>query len=674
MFTKFFNDARELKGQIVRLLRVEKKEEFIRLTAGWGSNVKGSWRKEQYSAEIVFMDNLMAVIPFEVKDDFEEGIPGVILPDSQATTLLTDATEDKLLFEQVFDELDQLIGLQDVKRKVKEHAQYLQFLKLRKEKGFKESEEMLVHSVFTGNPGTGKTTVAKMMGKLYKKMGLLSKGHVHEVDRVDLVGEYIGQTAPKVREAIEKARGGVLFIDEAYALARSNDDSKDFGREVIEILVKEMSNGDGDLAIIVAGYPKEMKHFIDSNPGLKSRFKLFFDFTDYLPQELSVISEFAAKEKHVILSPEAKQKIDDRIIDAFRTRDRSFGNARFVFDLIEQAKMNLGLRIMSSDNPDQANSELLSLVLPEDVDKITTTTNRVLPKIPVDNKLLESSLKELDGLIGMPQIKDQIHELVRLVQFYKETGKNALNSFSLHTVFLGNPGTGKTTVARILTSIYKALGILERGHMVETDRQGLVAGYVGQTAIKTADKLDEALGGVLFIDEAYALTMKGGGAHGDFGDEAIQTILKRMEDDRGLFFVFVAGYTENMETFMKSNPGLSSRFDKILKFEDYSPEQLQEIGLSMIATSHYSITEEAKELLFKKIKKLHLYRDKYFGNARTIRQLIQELIKIQNLRLAKHSAEELKSMDSILIEKADVEALHMLGVADLFEKKGIGFK
>lgn len=674
LFTKFFNDARELKGQIVRLLRVDKKEEFIRLTAGWGSNVKGSWRKENYTAEIVFMDNLLAVIPFEVKEDFEEGIPGVILPDNQSTTILTDPNDDKLLFHQVFDEMDKLIGLHDVKRKVKDHAQYLQFLKLRKEKGFKENEEMLVHSVFTGNPGTGKTTVAKMMGKLYKKMGLLSKGHVHEVDRVDLVGEYIGQTAPKVREAIEKARGGVLFIDEAYALARSNDDSKDFGREVIEILVKEMSNGDGDLAIIVAGYPKEMKHFIDSNPGLKSRFKLYFDFTDYLPQELSVISEFAANEKHVILSPEARVKIDERIIGAFRSRDRSFGNARFVFDLIEQAKMNLGLRIMQTEHPDQANSDSLSIILGEDVDKITTTTNRVLPKIPVDEALLASSLLELDGLIGMPTIKSQIHELVRLVQFYKETGKNALNSFSLHTVFLGNPGTGKTTVARILTSIYKALGILERGHMVETDRQGLVAGYVGQTAIKTADKLDEALGGVLFIDEAYALTMKGGGAHGDFGDEAIQTILKRMEDDRGLFFVFVAGYTESMETFMKSNPGLSSRFDKILKFEDYNPAELQEIGLSMLSAGNYSISDEASSLLFEKIQKMHLYRDKYFGNARTIRQMIQELIKIQNLRLANHAKDDLKEMDSNHISLADVQELQMLGVTDIFEKKGIGFK
>lgn len=673
LFIKFFNDARELKGQIVRLMKVEKKEELIRLTAGWGSNVKGSWRKEKYTVEIVFLDKLLAVIPFQVGDTFEEGVSGVMLPANQSTTMLVEVEEDTVPFEEVFDELDKLIGLHDVKRKVKEHAQYLQFLKLRKEKGYKESDEMLVHSVFTGNPGTGKTTVAKMMGKLYKKMGLLSRGHVHEVDRVDLVGEYIGQTAPKVREAIDKARGGVLFIDEAYALARSNDDSKDFGREVIEILVKEMSNGDGDLAVIVAGYPKEMKYFIDSNPGLKSRFKLYFDFTDYLPQELSVIADYAAREKHIKLSDAAKAKIDEKIVNAFRTRDKTFGNARFVFDLIEQAKMNLGLRIMVAKHPEQMPTEELAIVLPQDIDKISTTTNRILPNIPVDAGLLNSSLAELDSLIGMPEIKARIHELVRLVQFYKETGKNALNTFSLHTVFLGNPGTGKTTVARILTSIYKALGILERGHMIETDRQGLVAGYVGQTAIKTTEKLDDSLGGVLFIDEAYTLTMKGGSAHGDFGDEAVQTILKRMEDDRGLFFVFVAGYTENMENFLKSNPGLSSRFDQILKFEDYSPDELLEIALVMIKNENYHITDDAKDLLHEKIKNLHLYRDKYFGNARTVRQIIQELMKFQNLRMAGYSSEEYKNIDTNLINVDDINSLTVFGVKDIFEKKGIGF-
>ena len=239
LFTKFYNDARELKGQVVRLQRVEKKDEYIRITAGWGSNVKGSWRKDRYTAELVFLDRLLAVIPFEVEDNFEEGIAPVLLPDRRGPVVLgeEDSDENKT-FEEVIERLDGLIGLTDIKKRVRDHANYIQFLQLRKDKGFVEKDQINVHSVFIGNPGTGKTTVAGMMGRLYKKMGLLSKGHVFEADRVDLVGEYIGQTAPKVKEVIEKARGGVLFIDEAYALARSNDDSKDFGREVIEIWSK----------------------------------------------------------------------------------------------------------------------------------------------------------------------------------------------------------------------------------------------------------------------------------------------------------------------------------------------------------------------------------------------------------------------------------------------------
>jgi SpoVK/Ycf46/Vps4 family AAA+-type ATPase len=673
LFTKFYNDARELKGQITRLHRVERKDEFITITAGWGSNVKGSWRGDRYTCELIFMDKLLAVLPFEVSIEFEEGIAPVMLPNKPAPMVLEPEDDVDLSFEDVMQRMDALIGLKEIKQKVRDHAKYIQFLQLRKEKGFDERSPINVHSVFVGNPGTGKTTVAQMMGRLYRKMGLLSKGHVHEVDRVDLVGEYIGQTAPKVKEAIEKARGGVLFIDEAYALARSQDDTKDFGREVVEILVKEMSNGAGDLAVIVAGYPKEMRQFIDSNPGLRSRFKHFFEFSDYLPQELAEIAEFSSHDKGVILSPAAKKRIEEIITEAYRNRDRSFGNARFVFDIIEQGKVNLGLRIMSHDNPKSLAKDEMSLIQHADVDKINYKAKRELPSIPVDEALLRTSLDELTRLIGMTKVKAQIMELVNLVRYYRETGRDVLGSFYLHTVFVGNPGTGKTTVARILTKIYKALGILERGHMIETDRQGLVAGYVGQTATKTAEKIDQAIGGVLFIDEAYALTSYGGGGRGDFGDEAIQTVLKRMEDQRGEFFVFAAGYTDNMETFLKANPGLSSRFDKTLQFEDYSPSELLQIAVGMFSDAGVTLAADAEEHMSNYLGFIHEYRDKYFGNARTVRQVVIDAVNKHNLRLAAMPKEERSASVLNIVTMQDVEHFKLDKSDFIFNKKTIGF-
>jgi len=208
--------------------------------------------------------------------------------------------------------------------------------------------------------------------------------------------------------------------------------------------------------------------------------------------------------------------------------------------------------------------------------------------------------------------------------------------------------------------------------MVETDRQGLVAGFVGQTAIKTANKVEDAMGGVLFIDEAYALSQARGGAHGDFGDEAIQTLLKRMEDHRGEFFLFVAGYPSNMETFLKTNPGLNSRFDRVLKFEDYAPQELLDISLVMFAEQQIQVSSSAKKYLLTYLEFVHDMRDKYFGNARTVRQIVDEAIKNMNLRLADTPLKNRKQTSTLTL--ADVKSLKLSKDKDLFEKKSIGFR
>ena len=615
------------------------------------------------------MDQLVASILFDVGNEFlvEQKVKEIKTKAKQTIKVIEaePATEN---IENIMQELDHLIGLESIKKKIKEYTTYLNFLKIRKEKGFDDSEKINLHAIFTGNPGTGKTTVAKMLGKIYLQLGLLSKGHVIEADRSDLVAEYIGQTAPKTKEIIKRAKGGILFIDEAYALARKNDDSKDFGKEAIEILLKEMSDGDGDIAIIAAGYPDEMNNFLESNPGMKSRFQMFYDFPDYLPKELLLIADYSTQKRGIKFNEFSKELMFKKLVDAYRDRDRMFGNARYVNNLIDECKMNMGLRLMQSPNPSELSNDILSTIETVDIEKVFGIKHKSITDIPIDEELLSSSLQVLQSLIGLKKVKNEIDELVKLVRFYREIGKDVRQSFSLHTVFTGNPGTGKTTVARILAQIYKALGILERGNLVECDRQDLVGGFVGQTALKTNAVLNKAMGGVLFIDEAYALSE---GGENDFGKEAVETILKKMEDVRGDMIVIVAGYTDNMKRFLESNPGLNSRFDREMQFEDYDALQLHEIAIKMLANNAIKPTEEASNHLKAYSESMYKTRNKFFGNARSIRKVVEEVIKNQHLRLAKIPAAERTSemifelvLDDVLEFKIDTivpEARKLIG-------------
>lgn len=259
-------------------------------------------------------------------------------------------------------------------------------------------------------------------------------------------------------------------------------------------------------------------------------------------------------------------------------------------------------------------------------------TNDSESKLSIDTPS-HSGMNQLHRLVGLGLVKQEVATLVNFIEIRKMREAKGMKApdLSYHCVFIGNPGTGKTTVARILANVYRELGLLKSGHLVETDRSGLVAEYVGQTAIKTNKIVDSALDGVLFIDEAYSLVTNAGS---DFGKEAISTLLKRIEDDRDRLIVILAGYTDEMKSFIDSNPGLQSRFNRYIEFEDYSEDELMQIFLDNLKRYDYFITNEAKEKVRLLISKAIANKDRNFGNARWVRNIFEKTLEIQANRLA----------------------------------------
>jgi len=369
----FYTDTFEIKGRATELQRISKTQKTLHISSGWGSSSPGTWTPGMYFMTVTFMDTLLGIVPFKVGDEKIQGDLPFLEPEIE--TLMELATvetpkKEEVPLENILEPLDKLIGLKEVKERIKDFTYYVEYLSYVKARGLRPTNlGVNLHSVFLGNPGTGKTTVAKLLGAIYKKLGLLSKGHVHTVGRIELVGEYIGQTAPKVKEAIKKARGGILFVDEAYSLFRSQADSKDFGREVIEVLVKEMSDGEKDLSIIMAGYPDEMRRFVKSNPGLLSRVGRFFTFPDYDLGELIDIAKLITRRRSMMLGFEARELLKKELEEIFFKRSRNFGNARFVEKVIEESIVQLGVRLMKTREKSSIREVELYDIKEEDMEK-----------------------------------------------------------------------------------------------------------------------------------------------------------------------------------------------------------------------------------------------------------------------------------------------------------------
>ena len=494
--------------------------------------------------------------------------------------------------------------------------------------------------IFTGNPGTGKTTVARLIGNLMSKMGILKSGQVIEVDRSTLVGQHLGETSKKTTEVFKSALGGVLFIDEAYALMSCENDP--LGKEAVDTLVKLIEDFREDIVVILAGYDKEMKDFLNTNSGLRSRFPMTVNFKDYEIDELIEIGKKMIENKGFILDGNSEDELEIAIRKEKQKSASHSGSGRMVRNIIEKAIRKQSTRIADMDVIDENSVILLT---EEDFD----VYDKNKESFNLDEKLNE--------VVGLEEVKEFIKSLqaqLKIREQRKTLGLPVDESQTLHMIFKGNPGTGKTTMARIVGEVLYNIGVLNSKTFIETDRSGLVAGYVGQTAIKTKEKLELALGGILFIDEAYSLAQDVGSSNG-FGKEAIDTLVKGMDDNRDNLVVILAGYSNDMDKFLDTNPGLKSRFANIIEFKDYSVGDLLTIADKLFESKGYVIDEDAR------IKMKNIFEEVYkvsdFGNGRYVRNIFEKAIRNQAVRLEKF--ENLAKEDLITIKACDVSKVNL---------------
>ncbi|HEX3751060.1 MAG TPA: AAA family ATPase [Streptosporangiaceae bacterium] len=533
-------------------------------------------------------------------------------------------------------ELDRMIGLAPVKEQVRSIAASIEAARRRAIAGV-VTEKPMRHFVFLGPPGTGKTTVARVVARIFYAFGLLDNPTVFEAHRGDLVGEYLGATAIKTNELIQSALGGVLFIDEAYSLVNEGDGQSDrFGIEAVQALLKRAEDDRENLIIILAGYEQQMEKFLGTNPGLASRFATRIKFSSYAPAELLALAESLLDQRSEVLDVDARPALWRMLEDVGRRRlTDELGNGRFIRSLLEKAGQARDVRVMTGGT-EPGPEDLVTIEAGDLQRAFAELTSRL--RGYTDTPTVESALAELTQLIGLEPVKEQVRAIAAQLEVARMRGGRGLISQppTRHFVFMGPPGTGKTTVARILGRIFAAQGLLVRPEVIEAQRGDLVGEHLGATAIKTSKLVDSALGGVLFIDEAYSLHNEGYSGGDAFGAEAVQTLLKRAEDDRDRLVIVLAGYPADMDRFLRSNPGLSSRFSTRIEFPSYSPTDLVEITGLLSRQAGDSFDYDAIQMLeriFEHAGRDHRIDD--LGNGRFARSLFERACAHRDVRVVR---------------------------------------
>lgn len=557
------------------------------------------------------------------------------------TDIVGEDNAKEISVDDVMKELDGFVGMTSVKDAIRRIAQEIAVQKQLIEMG--EAQEGLTkyNFILTGNPGTGKTTVARIFGKIFKALGVTSTDKVTEKVPKDIIGMYVNESDKNMDKAINEAMGGVLFLDEAYDLEPMDEAGRSTsseGKKAVQTLMTRMENEAGKFVVVCAGYPKEMATFMNSNPGLKRRFSHTIHIDDYTADELLEIYERAAKAKKYNFTF-ADDTVRMKALNMFRNmvamKDDKFGNAGEAMKKVAETKTNINNRI-SSLPFDQWTPEVLHTAFLEDI-----------PFEEPEKVSIDECLQELNQLIGLGGVKASLTKLAHTINNEIESARveNRRPEIPLgHYLFLGNPGTGKTTVARLMGKILYSMGALPSPNVVEVGKANLVGRYVGDTEAITSHMIDSAMGGILFIDEAYQL------ASDQFGRSALETLVARLENDRGKFVCIAAGYSFEMQQFLAENSGFESRFPEKnrIVFEDYSPDELFQIFMIHARKGGYILEPMAENAVRGKLTMMYNNRGRTFGNGRDARNLFDEVKSNLAARLAEeggsHTAEERKTI------------------------------
>lgn len=571
----------------------------------------------------------------DVPYDFEQEILAAgRQPVIRHTVTSVYSAKDK---EEILDRLYRLVGLRKVKEEITRIIEYVEFVRLRRENGFSDHFPAM-HLIFTGHPGTGKNTVAELIGELYCKLGLLSNGKVNYYKRQDLVKDGVVAEEQLIRQALKKNLGGIMFIDQAGDLF-CPENQNDRGIAALGILFNILLHEKPEVLVILADEEEEMDMMMEAFPDLQKVFPRHLCFEDYTPEELMEITRSKLAKLEYCFSPGAEEKFYKQLKMACIANEVDFTNSHYIDEQLQEAAMQMSRRLMANRVREYKKEDLM-LITEEDI-------------VALPEGDLGKSLEKLNAMVGLGQLKQSIVQHLNYVYFIRERQKHGFTDIMppLNMIFSGNPGTGKMTVAKMMGEIYHTIGILERPNVVIQDGRNLAVESSGMSSIGVADMLLEmAAGGMLYIEHADALPQS------EFGLALFEDLLSNISTEEcGNTIVVFGGYPDRTAKMLEMNPALRNYFPYLFQFTDYTPEELVQIAENNLREKNYVFHPKAKEAFVELIHKAYENRNQNFGNVLLVEKIVEMAIRNMSERTMRIRQErELTRREVSTIRKDDI--------------------